>query len=111
VPAAASLAADFGATAYRDVDAFIDAVDAVAFAVPPHVQAPLAVRAAQAGKHLLLEKPIALSANDADKLVAAVEEAQVASIVFFTWRFNTEIAAAGTAKAGPAAPRSGLAPP
>ena len=68
-------------------------MDAVAFAVPPHVQAPLAVRAAQAGKHLLLEKPIALSVDDADKLVAAVEAADVASVVFFTWRFNTEIRA------------------
>jgi predicted dehydrogenase len=61
--------------------------------VPPDVQAPLAVQAAREGKHLLLEKPIALSAGDADKLVAAVEDAQVASVVFFTWRFNTEIRA------------------
>ena len=91
--AAAALAADHGACAFEDFGAFLDGVDAVAFAVPPHVQAPLAVRAAQAGKHLLLEKPIALSAHDADKLVAAVEEAQVASVVFFTWRFNTEIRA------------------
>jgi predicted dehydrogenase len=91
--AAAALAAEHGATAHEDFGAFLDGVDAVAFAVPPHVQAPLAVRAAQAGKHLLLEKPIALSADDADKLVAAVEEAQVASVVFFTWRFNTEIRA------------------
>ena len=51
--------------------AFLDAVDAVAFAVPPDVQAPLAIRAAEAGKHLLLEKPVALSVSDADKLVAA----------------------------------------
>jgi predicted dehydrogenase len=91
--AAAVLAAEYGGCAYEDFDAFLSAVDAVAFAVPPHVQAPLAVRAAQAGKHLLLEKPIALSADDADKLAAAVEEAQVASVVFFTWRFNTEIRA------------------
>jgi predicted dehydrogenase len=94
VPAAArALAADHGACAVEDFGEFLDGVDAVAFAVPPHVEAPLAVRAAQAGKHLLLEMPIALSADDADKLVAAVEEAQVASVVFFTWRFNTEIRA------------------
>jgi len=91
--AAAALAAEHGATAHADFASFLDEVDAVAFAVPPHVQAPLAVRAAQAGKHLLLEKPVALSSDDADKLVAAVEEAKVASIVFFTWRFNTEIRA------------------
>ena len=91
--AAAALAADHGACAFEDFGAFLDGVDAVAFAVPPHVQAPLAIRAAKAGKHLLLEMPIALSADDADKLVAAVEEAQVASVVFFTWRFNPEIRA------------------
>ena len=91
--AAAALAAEHGATAHADFGAFLDSVDAVAFAVPPPVQAPLAVRAAQAGKHLLLEKPVALSADEADKLVAAVEEAQVASVVIFTWRFNTEIRA------------------
>ena len=93
VSAARSLAAEYGATAFPDVGAFLDAVDAVAFAVPPHVQAPLAIRAAKAGKHLLLEKPIALSVDEADKLVAAVAAAGVASVVFFTDRFNTEIRA------------------
>lgn len=91
--AAATLAATCGATAQGDFDEFLGQVDAVAFAVPPHVQAPLAIRAAQAGKHLLLEKPVALSTAEADKLVAAVDEAQVASVVFFTWRFNREIRA------------------
>jgi predicted dehydrogenase len=91
--AAAALGGEYGADGYTDFDAFLSDVDAVAFAVPPHVQAPLAVRAAQAGRHLLLEKPVALSTGDADKLVAAVEEAGVASVVFFTWRFNTEIRA------------------
>jgi predicted dehydrogenase len=91
--AAAALAASRGATACPDFGAFLDRVDAVAFAVPPDVQAALAVRAAQAGKHLLLEKPVALSAGDADKLVSAVDEAGVGTVVFFTWRFNTEIRA------------------
>ena len=91
--AAAALAAGHGAAPYQDFDAFLDAVDAVAFAVPPHVQAPLALRAARAGKHLLLEKPVALSTADADQLAAAVEQAGVASLVFFTWRFNPEIRA------------------
>jgi len=65
-------------------------VDAVAFAVPPDVQPALAVRAARAGKHLLLEKPVALTLAGADTVVAAIEEAQVASIVFFTWPFSRE---------------------
>jgi predicted dehydrogenase len=91
--AAGTLAAEYGAAGFSDVGAFLDAVDAVAFAVPPDVQPPLAVRAADAGKHLLLEKPVALSVSDADKLVAAVDAAGVASVVFFTHQFNTEIRA------------------
>jgi predicted dehydrogenase len=91
--AAQALAAGHGATAHADFDAFLDSVDAVAFSVPPQVQVPLAIRAAEAGKHLLLEKPIALSVEEADQLVAAVEKASVASVVFFTWRFNREIRA------------------
>jgi predicted dehydrogenase len=91
--AAATLAAEYGATAHDDIDGFLASVDAVAFAVPPHVQVPIAIRAAEAGKHLLLEKPIALSAADADELVKAVESANVASVVFVTHRFNTEIRA------------------
>ena len=91
--ATAALADAHGATAYGDFDAFLSSVDAVSFAVPPDVQAPLAVRAAEAGRHLLLEKPVALSVADADAVVNAVEKAGVASVVFFTWRFNQEIRA------------------
>src|SRR5580693_10720268 len=50
--AAAALAAEYGATAHADFGAFLDRVDAVAFAVPPDVQAPLALQAARMGKHL-----------------------------------------------------------
>jgi predicted dehydrogenase len=91
--AAAKLAAEHGAVAFIDFDAFLAAVDAVAFAVPPHAQPSLAIRAAQAGKHVLLEKPIALTPADADALVTAIDDAGVASVVFFTWRFNTDIRA------------------
>jgi predicted dehydrogenase len=91
--ACSSLAGSYGAAACADFDELLSRVDAVAFAVPPHIQAPLAVRAARAGKHLLLEKPVALSVADADALAAAVSETGVASVVFFTWRFNNEIRA------------------
>jgi predicted dehydrogenase len=65
-------------------------VDAVTFAVPPDVQVGLAMRAAERGLHLLLEKPIALSAEDATRLEQAVVAAGVASIVYFTRRFRPE---------------------
>ena len=91
--AAADLAAAHGATPYEDMAAFLAAVDGVAFAVPPDVQAPIAAAAARAGKHLLLEKPLAISEAEADDLVEAVAQGQVASVVFFTLRFQAEMRA------------------
>jgi len=91
--AAARLAATYNATAHDDLADFLASVDAVAFAVPPDVQAPIAMRAARAGKHLLLEKPIAISPADADALVGAVESTRVASVVFFTGRFQADVRA------------------
>ena len=91
--AASALAASHGVTARRDLEEFLAAVDGVAFSVPPDVQAEIAVRAARAGKHLLLEKPIATSLAAADTLVQAVAAAGVASVVFFTARFHAEVRA------------------
>jgi predicted dehydrogenase len=91
--ATADLAASYGVTPHHDIAAFLDGLDGVAFAVPPDVQAPIATTAANAGKHLLLEKPIATTGADADRLVAAVDQAGVASVVFFTARFQAEVRA------------------
>jgi predicted dehydrogenase len=90
---AKTLASRFGATPYTDVDALLADVDAVAVAVPPNVQAELGARAARAGRHLLLDKPLALTAAAADEVVAAVEDAGVAALVFFTNRFRPGIEA------------------
>jgi predicted dehydrogenase len=90
-PAAASaLAEQYGTRAYDDVDALLDDVDAVAVALPPTVQADLAVRAARARCHLLLDKPLALDVADGRAVVEAAERAGVASVVFFTTRFQQE---------------------
>jgi predicted dehydrogenase len=91
--AAAELAAAYHATPHEDLAAFLAGVDGVAFAVPPEVQAPIAARAARAGKHLLLEKPIALSEAAADELAEAAEQNRVASVVFFTLRFQPRMRA------------------
>ncbi|KKD07919.1 Gfo/Idh/MocA family protein [Streptomyces sp. WM6386] len=87
--AAKELAGRFGTRAYDDVDALFADVDAVAVALPPAVQAGLAVRAARAGCHLLLDKPLAPTAEEGRAVVAAVQEAGVASVVFFTTRFQS----------------------
>ncbi|MGY2084891.1 Gfo/Idh/MocA family protein [Blastococcus sp. SYSU DS0539] len=85
---AKALGAEFEVPGYADADALLADVDAVAIALPPDVQAPLAVRAAESGKHLLLEKPIALDVAGADRVVDAVRGSGVASVVFFTFRFQ-----------------------
>ncbi|WP_329121326.1 Gfo/Idh/MocA family protein [Streptomyces sp. NBC_01353] len=84
---AAEIAAASGTTVYEDVDALFEACDAVAFALPPDVQAPLAVRAAAAGCHLLLDKPVATTPEAARDVADAAEKAGVASVVFCTLRF------------------------
>ena len=85
---AKSAAADLDVPGFSDLATLLDQVDAVAIAVPPSVQVPLAEQAAAAGKHLLLETPIGLSLDEADRVVTAVRSAGVASVVFFTFRFQ-----------------------
>ncbi|MFD0373353.1 Gfo/Idh/MocA family protein [Streptomyces sp. NPDC127114] len=85
--AAAAVAAACGTRAYEDADALFAASDAVALALPPDVQAPLAARAAAAGCHVILDKPVATSVASARALADAVTAAGVASIVFCTLRF------------------------
>ncbi len=82
-----ALAASLGTTAYDEYDSLLRAVDAVAFAVPPDVQAELAIVAARAGRHLLLDKPVALDLESARRVRDAALEAGVATLVFFTDRF------------------------
>lgn len=84
------LADSYGVRAYDEVDALLADVDAVAVALPPAVQADLAVRAARAGRHLLLDKPLAPTVEQARAVAEAVEETGVASVVFFTARFQPE---------------------
>jgi predicted dehydrogenase len=62
----------------------------VAFAVPPAVQGEMALQAARAGRHLLLDKPVAMDVGAARLLRDAAADAGVASVVFFTDRFVDE---------------------
>jgi predicted dehydrogenase len=86
----AEAAAELHTEAFAELDALLPRVEALTFAVPPDVQTRVALQAAAAGKHLLLEKPLATSGAEARQLEKAVEDARVASIVFFTRRFVPE---------------------
>ncbi|MCY1144081.1 Gfo/Idh/MocA family oxidoreductase [Actinoplanes sp. Pm04-4] len=86
--AAKEIAERFGTRAYDDVDALLADCDVVVVGLPPDIQAPLAVRAAQAGRHLLLDKPVATTVEGARAMTEAVDRAGVASVVFFTMHFS-----------------------
>ncbi|MFG2291270.1 Gfo/Idh/MocA family protein [Streptomyces sp. NPDC048595] len=88
--AAAALAQAHGSRPYATPGELFAACDAVSIALPPSVQAPLAVRAAEAGCHLLLDKPVATSVPEARAAADAADRAGVASVVFFTARFGAE---------------------
>ena len=91
--AAEQLAARHGTTATGRLEELFDRCDAVAFAVPPAVQADLAPAAARAGKALLLEKPLADNLPAAERLADAVAEAGVPSMLVLSWRYADTVRA------------------
>lgn len=86
--AAAALASAHGSEAVASYAELLARCDAVAFAVPPDVQAALGVQAAEAGRALLLDKPLALTLDDAERLAAAVTASGVVTQVMLTHRFR-----------------------
>jgi len=66
-------------------------IDIIAIATPNHLHAAQAVAAAQAGKHILLEKPTALNAGELAAIHQAVAAAGVRTIVSFELRYNPYI--------------------
>lgn len=79
------------AVAFGVFDEFLDAVDVVGFAVPPTVQPELVEQALLTGKHVLVEKPVALEPAQADRLAAIAAQRGLRSVVFFTHRFIPEL--------------------
>ena len=84
--AAADLGAERTAGDYRDL---LDApdVDAVDVCTTENTHARIAVDAAERGKHVLVEKPIATTLEDADRMIAAAEANGVKLMVAHTHRF------------------------
>ncbi len=68
-------------------------VEAVCIATPPRTHHRLATEALQAGKHVLVEKPLATSAREADDLVATAEAAGRTLMVGHTFVYNPAVAA------------------
>jgi UDP-N-acetyl-2-amino-2-deoxyglucuronate dehydrogenase len=69
-------------------------VDTVVLSVPHDLHAPLTARAARAGKHVMVEKPIACTLEQADEMIAACREAGVRLGVLLITRYDSEVARA-----------------
>lgn len=87
------MARKYGAKPYTDYQELLQDpdVDAVSISVPPGVQREIAVRAMQAGKHVLMEKPISVTLEDADAIVKTAKETGVVAMVGYVERFNPSL--------------------
>ena len=70
------------------------AVDAVVVATPSALHCEIVVAAAQAGKHVLCEKPMAMNAAECDRMLDAIEQAGVTLQIGFMRRFDAGFVAA-----------------
>jgi len=75
--------------AYPDLDAVLadPSVDVVHLAVPNHLHAPYALAALAAGKHVVCEKPLALDAAEAGRMVRAARESGNVAALSYNLRF------------------------
>jgi predicted dehydrogenase len=77
------MTAEFGCKGYPNLDAMLEdpAIDAVSITTPNHLHYEAVLKAAKAGKHVLIEKPPALSLREVDEMDAACKAAGVKACV------------------------------
>jgi predicted dehydrogenase len=66
-------------------------IDAIAIATPVSTHAPMAIAALEAGKHVLVEKPLAASVHDAERVAAAAKKASRILMVDHTYVYSGPI--------------------
>jgi predicted dehydrogenase len=74
-----------------DLESVLDRVDAVLVATPPATHTEIGLRALNAGKHVLIEKPLATTVADAEKLVAVAADNDVQLMVGHTFEYNPAV--------------------
>ncbi|MGO4526636.1 Gfo/Idh/MocA family protein [Microvirga sp. 2MCAF35] len=89
VGAAAAFAAEHGGRSYGDWRALLDdsSVDAVLIATPHHLHEKIAIEAARAGKHILLEKPMAPDVAACDAVLATADANRVKLMIGHVMHF------------------------
>ena len=66
-------------------------IEAVDLCLPNHVHREVAVRCAEAGKHILVEKPMANTVEDCEKMIRAADKAGVSLMVGQSRRFHDAV--------------------
>lgn len=84
------LAKEFGVEAETGYGHLLDRkdIDVISICTPSGLHARMGIEAAQAGKHVLVEKPMALTLEDADALITACDTAKVRLTVVLQNRYN-----------------------
>lgn len=92
LPRAQELAKTYNISAIQEPNEIITdpEIDIVDVCLPTYLHAEYVIKAAQAGKHVLCEKPIALSLTDAEQMIAAAQKANVKFMVAHVVRFWPE---------------------
>jgi predicted dehydrogenase len=96
---ASSMAQQYGAEVYPSLEAMLPHVDVVDICSPTHLHCEMALEAAEAGKHIVCEKPLARTTQQALKIVNACRKAGVQLLVAHVVRFFPEYALAQAAVA------------
>lgn len=89
-PASVAAAARFGVENTDDIAAFLrrDDIDVVYIATPPFLHHPQALAALDNGKHVIVEKPLALTVKEADELIAVAKRRDRLVIANLMQRYN-----------------------
>lgn len=83
----------YGIKEYADVDSMLNdpVIDVVCICTPSFLHAPLAVQAAGAKKHIIVEKPMAITREECDAVIRACDENNVKMAVISQLRFTDAI--------------------
>ncbi len=84
------LAEEFGGSSYSDYHELLadPAVEAVSICTPNYLHAEMTIAALNAGKHVLCEKPMATSLEDADQMIRAAEKSGTKLMIGHNQRVN-----------------------
>ncbi|GIP33298.1 Gfo/Idh/MocA family protein [Paenibacillus sp. J2TS4] len=84
---AARIAKELGCSYTTDWTSIIDDIDAISLCTPHHLHAAQSLKAIAAGKHVLLEKPLATTEEDSLRIIRAAEEQHVVFMMAYIVRY------------------------